>query len=108
MYMSCSTTVFFADVPLTSQDLPHLQTVLDIASGMWYPLGMKLKLDTRTLTGIATASGNDTSTALSLMLTRWLKSKDQPPLIQSLTAALSSPDIGLTHLSDTLLDQYGQ
>ena len=78
---------------------------------MWYPLGMKLMLDTKTLTGIATASGNDNSTAMSFMLTRWLKSKDHPPLLPSLTDALSSPDIGLPHLSDTLMKdkhQYGQ
>ena len=78
---------------------------------MWYPLGMKLKLDTKTLTGIATVSGNDNSVAMSFMLTRWLNSKDQPPLLPSLTDALSSPDVGLAHLSDTLLkdkDQLGQ
>ena len=78
---------------------------------MWYPLGMKLKLDTKTLSAIAIASGNDTSTALNIVLTRWLKSKVQPPHLQSLTAALCSPEIGLTHLSDALLkdkDQFGQ
>ena len=103
--------ITFTDVSLTPKDLPHLQTVLEEASGMWYPLGMKLKLDTKTLTGIATASGDDNSTAISFMLTRWLKSKDQPPLLQSLTASLCSPDIGLPHLSDTLMKDkhhYGQ
>ena len=78
---------------------------------VWYPLGMKLQLDSKTLAGIATASGNDVSTALSFMLTRWLKSKDHPPLLRSLTAALCSPEIALTHISDALLkdkDQFGQ
>ena len=105
------TVLTFTDVPLSPKDLPHLQTVLDEASGIWYPLGMKLKLDTKTLTGIATVSGNDNSTALSFMLTRWLKSKDEQPLLPALTDALSSPDIGLTHLSESLLkdkDHFGE
>ena len=80
---------------------------------VWYPLGMKLDFDAETLTGIAKAAGNDSTTALTLVLTRWLNSgsKHRPPLLQSLTTSLCSPEIGQTRLSDTLLKnkyQFGQ
>ena len=44
--------VFFVAGPLTLADLPMLQTRLDSVSGLWYPLGMELKVDTNILGGI--------------------------------------------------------
>ena len=73
---------------------------------VWYPLGMKLKFDSKTLAEIATASGNDPSVALGIMLMRWLKDKDQHSVLESLTTALSSPDIGLSKLSEVLLKNF--
>ena len=71
-HTECFSLLFYTDVRLTPIDLPHIQTVLEEASMVWYPLGMKLKLDHKTLTGITAAAGNDISTALTLALARWL------------------------------------
>ena len=72
-----------------------LQTRLDSVSGLWYPLGMELKVDTNILGGIPRVSGNDPSHCLSIMLMRWLQTKDpaEAPTLDTLARSLSSPSI---------------
>ena len=85
---------FVAEV-LTLADLPMLQTRLDSVSGLWYPLGMELKVDTNILGGIPQVAGNDPSHCLSIMLMRWLQTKDpaEAPTLDTLARSLSSPSI---------------
>ena len=80
---------------MTLADLPMLQIKLESVSGLWYPLGMELKVDTNILGGIPRVAGNDPSHCLSIMLMRWLHTKDpvQSPTLDTLVRSLSSPSI---------------
>lgn len=71
-----------------------LQSKLRSVQALWFPLGMALKIDANVLGGIPGIAGSESSGCLSMMLVRWLETKEYTPTLEYLAKCIrSSPSI---------------
>ena len=89
---------------LTSDDLDLLVYELLDASAQWYPLGLQLKVKTKTLERIREQFGSSRD-QLWEMLKVWLITADKPSW-KTLTDALRSQSVGESQLAGVLERKY--
>ena len=89
---------------LTSDDLDLLVYELLDASAQWYPLGLQLKVKTKTLERISVCF-SDPRDQLWEMLKVWLITADNPSW-KILTDALRSRSVGASLLAGVLKAKY--
>ena len=89
---------------LTSDDLDLLVYELLDVSAQWYPLGLQLKVRTKTLERIRRQIPNPRD-QLQEMLKVWLITSDKPSW-NTLTDALRSRSVGASQLASVLEAKY--
>ena len=98
-------SLFLSGKQLTLDDIGCVfEEVLDV-SAQWYPLGLQLKLRTRTLDRIYAQFRGDPRDQLRETLKTWLTTSEYPSW-RTLTDALRSRSVGATQLAGDLETKY--